>query len=86
MGWIPTSAWLSYVTVDAPASSLTYDLAADVSGHRHPSFTAAALVPAVTLRAPASGQPGWWPIAVLAGIAFFLLLGTIGYLGSRRHA
>jgi len=87
MGWIPTSAWLSYVTVDAPASSLTYDLAADVSGNGHPSFTAAALVPAVTLRAPTSGQSGWWPIAVLAGIGFFLLLlGTIGYLDRGRRA
>jgi hypothetical protein len=87
MGWIPTSAWLSYVTVDAPASSLTYDLAADVSGHGHPSYTAAALVPAVTLRAPPSGQSGWRPIAMLAGTGFLLLLlGTIGYLGSRRRA
>ena len=87
MGWIPASAWLSYVTVDAPASSLTYDLAADVSGNGHPSFTAAALVPAVTLRAPASGQSGWRPIAVLAGIGFLLLLlGTIGYLDRRRRA
>jgi len=87
MGWIPTSAWLSYVTVDAPASSLTYDLAADVSGNGHPSLTAAALVPAVTLRAPASGQSGWRPIAVLAGTGFLPpLLGTIGYLDSRRRA
>jgi Uncharacterized protein conserved in bacteria (DUF2330) len=87
MGWIPASAWLSYVTVDARASSLTYDLAADVSGNGHPSFTAAALVPAVTLRAPASGQSGWWPVAVLAGIGFLLLLlAAIGYLGSRRRA
>jgi len=87
MGWIPTSAWLSYVTVEAPASSLTYDLAADVSGNGHPSFTAAALVPAVTLRVPASGQSGWRPIAVLAGLGCLLLfLTTIGYLGSRRRA
>jgi len=87
MGWILTSAWLSYVTVDAPASSLSYDLAADVSGTGHPSYTAAALVPAVTLRAPASGQSGWRPVAALAGIGFvLLLLGTIGYLGSRRRA
>jgi hypothetical protein len=87
MGWIPTSAWLSYVTVDAPASGLTYDLSADVSGHGHPSFTAAALVPAVTLRAPASGQSGWWPTAVPAGIGLLvLLLGTIGYVHRRRRA
>jgi hypothetical protein len=87
MGWIPTSAWLSYVTVDAPASRLTYDLAADVSGNGHPSLTAAALVPAVTLRAPTSGQSGWRPTAVLAGIGFLLLLlGTIGYLDRKRRA
>jgi hypothetical protein len=87
MAWIPASAWLSYITVHAPASSLTYDLAADVSGNGHPSLTAAALVPAVTLRAPASSQSGWRPTAVLAGIGFLvLLLATIGYLDRRRRA
>jgi Uncharacterized protein conserved in bacteria (DUF2330) len=87
MGWIPSSAWLSYITVDARASSLTYDLAADVSGNGHPSLTAAALVPAVTLRVPTSDQSGWWPIAVLVGIGFLMLLpGTLGYLDRRRRA
>jgi hypothetical protein len=87
MGWIPTSAWLSYVTVDAAASGLTYDLAADVSGNGRPSYTAAALVPAVTLHAPPSGQSAWRVIAVLAPIGFLLLLlGAIGHLASRRRA
>src|SRR5258708_11075620 len=54
MGWIPTSASLSYVTVTAPPSSLTHDLASDVSGNGHPSLTAAALVPAVYLPATPS--------------------------------
>ena len=36
MEWIPTSAWLSKVRVDAAAIQLNYDLAVDASG-RSPS-------------------------------------------------
>jgi hypothetical protein len=86
MGWIPTSAWLSYLSVGAPAPSLTYDLAADVSGKGHPSLTAAALVPPVNLRAPTASRSGWWTIAGLAGIgSLVLVLGMIGYLHNRRY-
>ncbi len=45
MDWIAPSGWLSYLTVDAPAASLDYDLAADVSGSGRPSLSAAALPP-----------------------------------------
>jgi hypothetical protein len=32
MGWVPSSGWLTYLAVDAPAGSLDFDLAVDASG------------------------------------------------------
>lgn len=43
MDWVPTSAWLSKVRVDAPAVDLRFDLAVDASGRGMPSRTAAGL-------------------------------------------
>jgi hypothetical protein len=78
MGWIPRSGWLSYLKVAAPASSLDYDLAADVSGAGRPSPVAAGLsfdpitIPGI---APDAGDTPWWwfgllvPAGVLVGFA-----------------
>ncbi|MCU1462844.1 MAG: hypothetical protein JWO37_2919 [Acidimicrobiales bacterium] len=42
MDWVPTSSmWLSYLKVDSPAGSLTYDLAIDAHGGARPSPWAA---------------------------------------------
>ncbi|MCI0344472.1 MAG: DUF2330 domain-containing protein [Chloroflexi bacterium] len=43
MEWVPTSAWLTQVTVDASASQLSYDLAIDASGQGTPSRVQAGL-------------------------------------------
>jgi hypothetical protein len=43
MSWIAPTAWLSYLTVNAPAGQLAYDLAADVTGPGVPSPRAAAM-------------------------------------------
>jgi hypothetical protein len=43
MGWVPTSAWLSKVTIDAAAPDLTFDLAIDASGAGAPSRLMAGL-------------------------------------------
>ena len=43
MEWIPTSAWLTQVTVDASATQLSYDLAIDASGQGTPSRVQAGL-------------------------------------------
>jgi hypothetical protein len=43
MTWVPRHMWLSYITVDAQASDLSYDLALDASGQARPSFVAAGL-------------------------------------------
>jgi hypothetical protein len=47
MGWVPDSAWLTKVRIDADAASLRYDLAVDASGQGTPSRLAAGLMPAV---------------------------------------
>jgi len=43
MEWIPASAWLTKLSIDAAASDMTYDLAVDASGQNQPSRRAAGL-------------------------------------------
>ena len=43
MEWVPTSAWLSKVRIDAAAPQLAFDLAIDASGARQPSRIMAGL-------------------------------------------
>ena len=43
MGWVPTSAWLTKLSIDTPASELRFDLAVDASGQGAPSPVAAGL-------------------------------------------
>jgi hypothetical protein len=43
MDWVPTSAWLSKVRIDASAPQLAFDLAIDASGAGQPSRVAAGL-------------------------------------------
>src|SRR5205807_9815854 len=55
MGWVPTSAWLSKVRVDAAAIQLNYDLAVDANG-RSPSRVAAGLERPFSPVTPATGN------------------------------
>ena len=41
MAWVPTSAWLTKIAVDAQATQLSYDLAIDASGQGVPSWVQA---------------------------------------------
>jgi hypothetical protein len=66
MGWVPESAWLSKIAIDASASQLTYDLAVDAKG-TSPSRVAAGLEPPASATTP-SGRPSSDQIA-LVGIA-----------------
>ena len=43
MGWVPTSAWLTKVRIDAAASQMAFDLAIDASGAAAPSRLMAGL-------------------------------------------
>ncbi len=45
MGWVPESAWLTKLSIDARAKDLTYDLAVDADGDALPSAVAAGLEP-----------------------------------------
>jgi hypothetical protein len=44
MGWVPRSAWLTFLRLDAPAATLGYDLAIDASGAAQPSWADAGFV------------------------------------------
>ena len=44
MEWVPNSAWLTKVRIDASASQLAFDLAIDASGAGAPSYVDAGLV------------------------------------------
>ena len=44
MDWVPNSAWLSKVRIDASAAQLSFDLAIDASGAGAPSYVDAGLV------------------------------------------
>ena len=75
MDWIPQSAWLTKIAIDAAASQLTYDLAVDAKG-ASPSRVAAGL------EAPANAAPPAKPVSdtvallgiVLAALGAILLL------------
>jgi hypothetical protein len=43
MAWVPGSAWLTKLNIDAATAELTYDLAVDASGRNQPSRRAAGL-------------------------------------------
>jgi len=71
MGWIPDSAWLSKIAIDASAPQLSFDLAIDATGAGSPSRVAAGL------EAPGAITNGGYDLARwLAGLTF-----TIGGIG-----
>jgi len=55
MAWVPQSAWLTKLRIDARAVDLTYDLAVDASGSGTPSPVAAGL----SVPAPVAPPPAW---------------------------
>jgi hypothetical protein len=75
MGWVPASAWLTKVRIDAAASQLAFDLAIDASGAAAPSARMAGLdLPGLTLPV-APPRPVDIP-RILFGVAF--VVGGIG--------
>ena len=67
MGWIPSNAWLTYLKIDTPASTLTNDLAIDASGYGHPDPVAAGFAPTTPV------LPATWPISWVGVFAVVLL-------------
>ncbi len=82
MGWVPGSAWLTKVGIDAAASQLSYDLAVDAAG-RSPSRIAAGLeAPTVLSTVPA--RPG--ETVAFIGLAIAALTALLFLRSSRRVA
>lgn len=78
MAWVPETAWLSKVAIDADATQLGFDLAVDASGAGSPSRVAAGL------DLPGAVDPGVaatlrWAVGltfIVVGIGGILLLAT----------
>ena len=73
MEWVPTSAWLTKVTIDTTAVRLGFDLAIDASGQNAPSRVQAGL------QSPPVASP-----ATAAALAFLFALMAVGALVSLR--
>jgi len=81
MGWLPKKGmWLSFLSLNARAGDLTYDLALNVH-HGAPSPVDAGLSSAPAASTPSSGtQAGLW--AIVAAVA---LLATMVVVGARER-
>jgi hypothetical protein len=66
MDWVPTSAWLTKIRIDASADQLGFDLAIDASGAGAPSYVDAGL---------ALPTPGMTPMEALRLIFGLGLIG-----------
>jgi hypothetical protein len=86
MGWVPSDAWLTYLTLDAPEPQVTYDMAVSPAGviRLAPFGTAPT---AVVEKSHVRDLPGWLPRLPIGtaelGLAIALLLvvaGAIAYL------
>jgi len=83
MEWIPASAWLTKVEVDASAIDLRFDLAIDASGAGQPSLRDAGLEPFGPLPAPPSPTPLW--IVLLAAVLLVPVGGAWLVAGAMRN-
>jgi hypothetical protein len=81
MGWVPASAWLTKVEIDAAATDLRFDLAIDASGAGQPSLRDAGLAPFGPLPAPPS--PLW--ILLVAAVLVVPVGGAWLVAGAARH-
>ncbi|HEX6475100.1 MAG TPA: DUF2330 domain-containing protein [Candidatus Limnocylindria bacterium] len=71
MEWVPETAWLTKIGIDAKASALKFDLAIDASGAGKPSMLDAGFAPFGPSPAPPNSTMVW---VVLLGLALSLPL------------
>jgi len=72
MDWVPQSAWLTKVEIDAAATDLRFDLAIDASGAGKPSLRDAGFAPFGPLPAPPSPSALW---LMLVAVSLLIPLG-----------
>jgi hypothetical protein len=87
MAWVPHQSWLTHLSIDAPAATITGDLAIDPTGGGAPSLRATGLTAtAVHLSvAPDEGGNLPWLLVVSAGLV--VAAGAVGgYCAHRRGA
>jgi hypothetical protein len=83
MEWVPASAWLTKVEIDAAAANLRFDLAIDASGAGRPSMRDAGFAPFGPLPAPPSWTPLW---VMLLAVSFAIPVGGAWLLAvGARH-
>jgi hypothetical protein len=82
MEWMPEKMWLSYLSLDAPAGELDYDLAISANPGESADFTDTG-VSAPEVISVASGEMALWPI--VGGIGAGMIVLAIG-LSRRRRA
>jgi Uncharacterized protein conserved in bacteria (DUF2330) len=84
MGWMPQEMWLTYMTLDAPARELDYDLAVSATPGVTPSLLDAGVEPGqATPVLPDTPGPALWPLALGAGAA--LAVGVLWWDRRRRE-
>jgi hypothetical protein len=81
MEWLPTEMWLSYLSVDAPAGELDYDLAVSASPGERADFADTGVSAPEVIRV-SSGAFVLWPI--VTGIGAGIVALTIGLSRRRR--
>lgn len=75
MGWVPRSAWLTKIRIDAAAGELAYDLAIDASGKGAPSRIAAGLeMPKPEVAPEPVADRNWIAIALVGYLIAVLAL------------
>jgi len=83
MEWIPTTAWLTKVVIDADAADLTFDLAIDASGAGRPSVVDAGFAPIGPTPAPRSPVAIYLLLGAAAVVSLPLLLEGLARSGGR---
>jgi hypothetical protein len=86
MEWVPSDMWLSYLTLDAPAGDLDYDLAVSTQPGVAPAAADAGVeraAEAVPVPGPGDGR-SVWPVALGASAAVALAAGAAVAITRRR--
>jgi hypothetical protein len=84
MEWVPSSMWLTYLRVNAPAGDLTYDLSISAD-ESLPSLRDAGVSASVARRIIPEGDRALWPIALAVG-AGALCFAVVLRATKRNHA